>query len=266
MPRQLPPPIAAGLFSERQIARPLTVALLITLALYPTLMHFLPLAALPDWIGRYLGNGYCRFMLGVFIACALYALLQFLGLQQERAPLLGRDAMNAAPAKPSRRADWIAFLTGRESAAATLPRLPGRVPPDPGSQADWLSLADHLLLLRGQQHEHNFAPIGFVIWVLPMLGFIGTVLGITQAIAGLADTTLVAGADVGDSNAGGGLGSVLGGLAFAFDTTLVGLVLTIPLMLTLLALRARAQTLDALHHRLLLAPRLAEDADPGASA
>ena len=110
-----------------------------------------------------------------------------------------------------------------------------------------------MLLVRGQQHQHNFAPIGFAIWVLPMLGFIGTVLGITQAIGGLADSVAVTAVD------GSGLGGVLGGLQFAFDTTFVGLVLVIPLMLALLVLRARAQTLDMLYYRRLL-DRLFPDA------
>jgi hypothetical protein len=86
-----------------------------------------------------------------------------------------------------------------------------------------------------------------------MLGFIGTVLGITQAIGGLSDSVAVT--DV----AGGGFDGVLAGLQFAFDTTLVGLVLVIPLMLALLVLRARAQTLDMLYYQRLL-DRLFPDA------
>jgi hypothetical protein len=102
---------AAGLFSERQIARPLIVAVLITLALYPTLMHFLEPAALPDWIGRYLGNGYCRFMLALFVASALYAVLQYLGLQSERRALIGRDTpdQDGRQSVRSRLQDWIDF-------------------------------------------------------------------------------------------------------------------------------------------------------------
>lgn len=246
-----------GLFSERQIARPLIVALLITLALYPTLMHFLQPEGLPVWIGRYLGNGYCRFMLGLFICCAIYAVLQHLGLQTERHQLLNRLIDSGTHYELPPLYDWIGFLSGRE------PAEDGRVPDalrywhDRNlTCGDSVNLSDHVLLLRGQQHQHNFALIGFAIWVLPMLGFIGTVLGITQAIGGLADTTVISGAD------GSGLGGVLGGLQFAFDTTLVGLVLVIPLMLMLLALRARAQTLDVVYERLLLDRLFVESAVP----
>ena len=238
---------AVGLFSERQIARPLIVALLITLALYPTLMHFLEPDALPDWIGRYLGNGYCRFMLALFVASALYAVLQYLGLQSERHRLIGSRNPGDQTAGPSRRWDWIGFLSGREHAdAERVPAALRRWHDRTRAHEDSVHLSDYVLLVRGQQHQHNFAPIGFAIWVLPMLGFIGTVLGITQAIGGLADSVAVTAVD------GGGLGGVLGGLQFAFDTTFVGLVLVIPLMLALLVLRARAQTLDMLYYRRLL--------------
>jgi len=241
---------AAGLFSERQIARPLTVAVLITLALYPTLMHFLKPDALPDWIGRYLDNGYCRFMLALFVVSALYAVLHYLGLQRERRRLIG----SGAPSTPSRLQDWIDFLSGHDQAdaewvAARLSRWPDQTQ----AREDLTHLSDALLLIRDRQHQHNFAPIGFAIWVLPMLGFIGTVLGITQAIGGLSDSVAVT--DV----AGGGFDGVLAGLQFAFDTTLVGLVLVIPLMLALLVLRARAQTLDMLYYQRLL-DRLFPDA------
>lgn len=242
---------AAGLFSERQIARPLVVALLLTLALYPTAVHLLEPDALPTWIGRYLSSGYCRFMVALFVASALYAVLQYLGLQSER-----RRVLDESDSRRSRWQDWIGFLTGRDTIDAT--RIPAALQQ---WQARTLThehavhLSDYVLLVRGQQHQHNFAPIGFSIWVLPMLGFIGTVLGITQAIGGLADSAAVA------SGEADGLSNVLGGLAFAFDTTFVGLVLVIPLMLTLLILRARAQTLDMLYYRRLL-DRLFPDAPP----
>ncbi|MGQ9660674.1 MAG: MotA/TolQ/ExbB proton channel family protein [Thermochromatium sp.] len=243
----------AGLFSERQITRPLIVAGLITLGLYATLMHVLETEALPDWIGRYLGNGYCRFMLALFVASALYAILHYLGLQSERRALIGRDTQdqNAHRSIRSRLWDWIDFLSGREPTDTE--RMPSAL--QPHGHEDAIPLGESVLLIRGQQHQHNFAPLGFAIWVLPMLGFIGTVLGITQAIGGLADSVAVTAA------AGDGLGSVLGGLQFAFDTTFVGLVLVIPLMLALLVLRVRAQTLDMLYYQRLL-DRLRPDDPP----
>lgn len=253
-----PPPLnpgpAGGLFSERQIALPLAIALLVTLALYLTLRHFQDPAELTGWWGRYLGNGYCQLMAGVFVATGLYAALQYLGLRgdarQLRHPLGHRDGP-----PPSRLQDWGRFLSGRtpREDERDVPGALRRWYGNARSREDLARLSDYVLLLRGQQHQHNFAPIGFAIWVLPLLGFIGTVVGITQAIAGL-EQTVTPGA------ARGGLGEVLGGLTFAFDTTLIGLVLVIPVMLLLLALRARAQKLDMLYYQMLL-DRLFHDAN-----
>jgi hypothetical protein len=61
---------------------------------------------------------------------------------------------------------------------------------------------------------------GFV-WAIPVLGFIGTVLGLSQAI-GSFTAVLGTGEDVSAITAA--LGNVTAGLATAFDTTLVALV------------------------------------------
>lgn len=61
---------------------------------------------------------------------------------------------------------------------------------------------------------------GFM-WGIPVLGFIGTVLGLSQAIGAFTDT-LVAGGDLVAIRAS--LKTVTGGLATAFETTLVALV------------------------------------------
>ncbi len=233
-----------GLFSERQIVLPLAVSILITLALSLTFLHFQDPASLPPGLSRYLGTGYCQFMIALFIATLFYAGLQYLGLQGERRHLRQRFDPSAA-GRDSRVQDWIAYLSGRshrgdDSLLALLQGWSGKT----RHREDLARPRDDVLLLRSQQHQHNFAPIGFAIWVLPLLGFIGTVLGITQAIGGLEQS-------VAPAAGGDGLGGVLGGLAFAFDTTFVGLVLVIPTMLSLLILRARAQKLDMVYYQVL---------------
>ncbi|SPJ26191.1 MotA/TolQ/ExbB proton channel family protein [Palleronia abyssalis] len=75
---------------------------------------------------------------------------------------------------------------------------------------------DHLVARR-------MAPMSYAVWVLPLLGFIGTVIGISDAIGGLG--TVFADGDRQEA-----LESVLGALRFAFDTTFAGLVLVIPVM------------------------------------
>jgi len=71
------------------------------------------------------------------------------------------------------------------------------------------------------QMETSYALIQGFVWAIPVLGFIGTVLGLSQAI-GSFTAVLGTGEDV--SAITGALGNVTAGLATAFDTTLVALV------------------------------------------
>ncbi len=72
-----------------------------------------------------------------------------------------------------------------------------------------------------------------LIWAIPVLGFIGTVLGLSQAVGGFG-AVVAGGADLDALK--GALGGVTGGLAVAFETTLIALVaaLIIQLLMTLL--------------------------------
>src|SRR5262249_54634093 len=83
-------------------------------------------------------------------------------------------------------------------------------------------LDDHLQnLALGDQDalDESYALIRFITWAIPILGFLGTVLGITQAIAGVTPEKLEA-----------NLSSVTDGLATAFDATALGLGLTMGVM------------------------------------
>ncbi|MEM1304786.1 MAG: MotA/TolQ/ExbB proton channel family protein, partial [Planctomycetota bacterium] len=75
-------------------------------------------------------------------------------------------------------------------------------------QKDWDRMASGYSLVR------------IVAWAMPMLGFLGTVIGITLAIANLNMEALLEGTD-----------EVTSGLGVAFDTTALALALTIVLML-----------------------------------
>lgn len=72
------------------------------------------------------------------------------------------------------------------------------------------------------QQESTFRLINGFIWAIPVLGFIGTVLGLSAAIGGFGNTLAVAGEDV--SALKESLGGITGGLSTAFETTLVALV------------------------------------------
>jgi MotA/TolQ/ExbB proton channel family len=70
----------------------------------------------------------------------------------------------------------------------------------------------------------GYRVVKLLIWAMPILGFIGTVLGISLAVGGFANflTTTVSIDEI--SRVTAELGSVASGLSFAFDTTLIGLV------------------------------------------
>jgi biopolymer transport protein ExbB/TolQ len=69
-----------------------------------------------------------------------------------------------------------------------------------------------------RQHS-SYAIVRVIIWAIPILGFLGTVLGLTMAIANLSPTHME------ESMPG-----VIHGLSIAFGTTVQGLVLSIILM------------------------------------
>jgi biopolymer transport protein ExbB/TolQ len=81
--------------------------------------------------------------------------------------------------------------------------------------------------------DAGYALLRSFIWVIPLLGFIGTVTGISDAVTGL-DVAVKKG---GGESLMGGLGLVTAGLATAFDTTFLALVMAIVLLFPTESLR-----------------------------
>lgn len=75
--------------------------------------------------------------------------------------------------------------------------------------------------------ESSYAMLRVFIWAVPILGFIGTVVGIGAAVGGFSESV---GGAVDLEVMKDSIGSVTSGLSVAFDTTLVALVLSIPIM------------------------------------
>lgn len=73
-----------------------------------------------------------------------------------------------------------------------------------------------------QQHD-SYGLIRIVTWAMPMLGFLGTVLGISDTL-GMMDAQALA------SGSQDAMNSLTAGLYVAFDTTAIGLVLTMVAM------------------------------------
>ncbi len=75
--------------------------------------------------------------------------------------------------------------------------------------------------------ESSYSMLRVFIWAVPILGFIGTVLGIGASVAGFSDSVAAAGdLDVMKES----IGSVTSGLGIAFDTTLLALVMSLFIM------------------------------------
>ena len=86
----------------------------------------------------------------------------------------------------------------------------------------------------------------FLIWVLPIVGFIGTVVGIGFAVTGFSDfIPKVSEVEKAMDSLRLGLGQVTSGLGTAFNTTLVALCLVAPLMLLTSWLRKSEERLLA---------------------
>lgn len=87
--------------------------------------------------------------------------------------------------------------------------------------------------------ESTYTLIRGFIWAIPVLGFIGTVQGLSGAIGGFGSVLSEAG-DIGSLR--GALQNVTGGLSVAFETTLIALVTAVCIQLLLTALKRQEES------------------------
>jgi hypothetical protein len=99
-------------------------------------------------------------------------------------------------------------------------------------QGDAAELNDELKYLSdmdmARQHD-SFALVRIITWATPMLGFLGTVIGITQALGDLDANQLA-------TDIQGAMDGLLSGLYVAFDTTALALSLSVVLMFAMFAI------------------------------
>jgi biopolymer transport protein ExbB/TolQ len=107
-------------------------------------------------------------------------------------------------------------------------------------------LDDELKYLSDMEAERNherYALVRIVIWATPMLGFLGTVIGITMALGDLSPEALV-------NSPKEAMDGLLAGLSVAFDTTALALTLSIVLMFAqFLSLQIESQLLAQVDRR-----------------
>lgn len=159
-------------------------------------------------------------------------------------------------------ADGLLLLVGQQRTWWSLTRL--QAAPDPITPPAGLAMLIPLGMLKAEleesqdpsqlqeRHRHRleieqtrlggrYATAQLFLWAMPILGFIGTVLGIGAAVGGFSSFL---GTDIEDlENIKQGLAGVAGGLSYAFDTTLLGLACSLIGMLGLAALQQREEAL-----------------------
>lgn len=100
----------------------------------------------------------------------------------------------------------------------------------------------HLADAEVSRQQDSYALVRIIVWATPMLGFLGTVIGITQVIADLARQDM--------ANLQGVMEGLLSGLYVKFDTTALALSFTMLLMfLQFLIDRLETQVLEAVEQR-----------------
>ena len=164
----------------------------------------------PQGVWRYVANPFCVAIFAVGIWAVIYGLLELRGLRIDRS------------GGASRLSAWA---TARDGA------------PLVSTENNVLTMQDRAFLWAETWEATRLrraAPTGYAIWVLPLLGFIGTVIGISGAIGGLGEVFA-------DGDRETALQGVLAALRFAFDTTFAGLVLVIPVMALSTLIRLRSE-------------------------
>jgi len=146
------------------------------------------------------------------------------------------------------------FVLNRETARAVLERMRGlvddtrhflllnRIERGLSNLGNIGQIGDVSTILRNQsdsdeeQVASSYGLIHSFLWVIPVLGFIGTVIGLRSAIGALG-VTLRSGGDL--TAIREGLQAVTAGLATKFETTLVALVCAVIIQVLLSFLQAR---------------------------
>ena len=94
-----------------------------------------------------------------------------------------------------------------------------------GTAAELNDELKYLADVEAAKQQESYSLVRIVIWATPMLGFLGTVMGITEALGDLSANAKLLATSIDTAIQG-----LLGGLYVAFDTTALALVLSMVLM------------------------------------
>ncbi|MFT5162577.1 MAG: biopolymer transport protein ExbB/TolQ [Alteromonadaceae bacterium] len=115
--------------------------------------------------------------------------------------------------------------------------------------SEYAQLVDQQSEMEREEIDVSMLYLHTAMWAIPVLGFLGTVWGIAEAVANLIP--LMKGLSA--ANLGGGqLADALAGLGVAFDTTLVALSLSLPAMALISLLEKTAYEDMLVRNRIIL--------------
>lgn len=163
----------------------------------------------------------------VLFGCALAALLTKLWQSRGERAACRRHILPAWDGQPVPTVEAVTLYgglhqLGRRLQQTYLGRRVAAVLDFVSSRGSAAELDDQMRTLADNDNmamEGSYALVRFITWAIPILGFLGTVLGITKAISGVSPDALE-----------NSLSSVTDGLAEAFDTTALALALTMIVM------------------------------------
>lgn len=213
----------------------------VTFAFY-ALLPFIPIYQ--DWLPRYFTAHWIEYATtGLFFVGVVTLLMKAARIPAERSALaadlldgLKLDSQQSAAATAQGIGQHLDLVARRCEQSQLVQRI-RNVIEYVGARKSADGLEGHLNYLAelsaGRLHD-SYASIRTITWAVPILGFLGTVIGITMAIANITPGQLET-----------SLPEVTAGLAVAFDTTALSLALSMVLVFgTFLIERAEQQTLD----------------------
>lgn len=197
------------------ILAPAILALVLLAVMYATVVYVTDLVTLSGVLGTVLTDDppfMIQIQLAGFGVFLLLLLGEFLVLHQERCLTVApSDVKRNTKSDVKRNTNWVQLLGISE-------RWLGAIQNGVVSRAS----RGGAEILLSQHFSARTAVLRVLLAAFPTTGFIGTVLGIREAIAPL-DELIQQGA--GSTAISGTLGDVVGGLELAFDTTLIGLIM-----------------------------------------
>lgn len=190
------------------------------------------------------GNWISPFILWFFAASVIYLLLKKRKLKQELhtsqmmisrviPPILEDSSDDIAPVDLFRRLrDGLIQIFPTANMWNILLSRCRRFLGHDGNEIGSINIDDDAEFFEREYMRASYALPRFMIWAIPILGFIGTVWGISNGIAGFSNamTSVDSVAEV-STTLKDNLPMVTRSLAAAFDTTFLALLLSIPLML-----------------------------------